>query len=110
MLDFNYILKHNDIISNDDILTINYTTATGKGCFTVLMSAKFPTTAHNMKLFNEMFLKAENPEETARPLYNYLTKCADFLKNLRNKIQGVTDQEKKDRTELTNIIKKFKFF
>lgn len=101
------ILRHNDIISNNDILEINYTTNTGRGCFRVYMPDRFPTTAHNMKLFIDMFLKAGNPEEAAHGLYEYLKKCSDFLTMLRDRTLTDTDQEKKDRAALTNQIKKY---
>lgn len=101
------ILRHNEIISNNDILEVNYTTNTGRGCFRVYMPDRFPTTAHNMKLFINIFQKAGNPEEAARGLYEYLKKCSDFLTMLRDRTLTDTDQEKKDRAALTNQIKKY---
>lgn len=106
-INFKDILNHNGITTPEDILTIDYITDTGRGCFVVSLPDRFPTTAHNMKLFIDMFLKAGNPEETARGLYEYLKKCSDFLTDFRNRIEGINDTEKKDRAALTAAIKKY---
>lgn len=109
MANINYkdILDFNGITTPEDILTIDYTTDTGRGRFVVSLPDRFPTTAHNMKLFIDMFLKAGNPEETARALYDYLKKCNDYLTDFRNRIEGINDTEKKDRAALTAAIKKY---
>lgn len=109
MANINYkdILDFNGITTREDILKIDYTTDTGRGCFVVFLPDRFPTTAHNMKLFVDMFLKAGNPEETARGLYEYLKKCSDYLTDFRNRIEGINDAEKKDRAALTAAIKKY---
>ena len=117
-LDFNYILTNKEIISKNDILTINYITATGKGCFNVLMPAKFPATAHDMNIFIDMFYKAENPEAEARPLYDYLTKCVEALKDFRElakkvnepaNVAQVTNEIKRYNANLEKLCKAFKF-
>jgi predicted translin family RNA/ssDNA-binding protein len=117
-LDFNYILTNKEIISKNDILTINYITATGKGCFNVLMPAKFPATAHDMNIFIDMFYKTENPEETARTLYDYLTKCVEALKDFRElakkvdepaNVAQVTNEIKRYNANLEKLCKAFKF-
>lgn len=117
-LDFNYILTNKEIISKNDILTINYITATGKGCFNVLMPAKFPATAHDMNIFIDMFYKAENPEAEARPLYDYLIKCVEALKDFRElakkvnepaNVAQVTNEIKRYNANLEKLCKAFKF-
>lgn len=109
MANINYkdILDFNGITTREDVLTVDYTTETGRGRFVVSMNDRFPTTAHNMKLFIDMFLKSGNPEETARVLYEYLKKCSDYLADFRNRIEGINDTEKKDRAALTAAIKKY---
>jgi hypothetical protein len=112
------ILANNEIITKDDILTINYTTATGKGCFKLLMPAKFPTTAATMKTIIDMFLKAEDPEAEARPLYDYLKKCVEALKDFREltkkvdkpgDVAQVTAEIKKYNANIEALCKYFKF-
>lgn len=112
------ILANNEIITNNDILTINYITATGKGCFKLLMPAKFPTTAATMKIIIDMFLKAETPEAEARPLYDYLTKCVEALKDFRElakkvdkpgDVAQVTAEIKKYNANIESLCKYFKF-
>ena len=106
-INFKDILDFNGITTREDVLTVDYTTETGRGRFTVFLPDRFPTTAHNMKLFIDMFLKAGNPEETARGLYEYLKKCSDYLTDFRNRIEGINDTEKKDRAALAAAIKKY---
>jgi hypothetical protein len=117
-LDFNYILTNKEIISKNDILTINYITATGKGCFKLLMPAKFPATAATMKIIIDMFLKAEAPEAEARLLYDYLTKCVEALKDFRElakkagepgEVAQVTNEIKRYNANIEALCKYFKF-
>lgn len=117
-MNFKDILTNKEVITNNDILTINYITATGKGCFKILMPAKFPTTAAAMKIFIDMFLKAEDPEAEARPLYDYLTKCVEALKDFRElakkvdkpgDVAQVTAEIKKYNANIEALCKYFKF-
>lgn len=112
------ILANKEIITNDDILTINYITATGKGCFKLLMPAKFPTTAATMKIIIDMLLKAETPEAEARPLYDYLTKCVEALKDFRElakragepgEVAQITNEIKRYSANIEALCKYFKF-
>lgn len=104
-MNFKDILTNKEVITNNDILTINYITATGKGCFKLLMPAKFPTTAATMKIIIDMLLKAEVPEAEARPLYDYLTKCVEALKDFRELAKKV--DEPGDVAQVTNEIKRY---
>ena len=117
-MNFKDILTNKEVITNNDILTINYITATGKGCFKLLMPAKFPTTAATMKIIIDMFLKAEAPEAEARPLYDYLTKCVEALKDFRElakkagepgEVAQVTNEIKRYNANIEALCKYFKF-
>lgn len=101
------ILRHNDITNSEDILSINYETESGKGTFKVFMPDRFPTTAHNIKIFIDMFHKALDNGATARVLYDYLIKCREFLNNLRERTPDYTDDDKKTRAALAGHIKKY---
>lgn len=104
-MNFKDILTNKEVITNNDILTINYITATGKGCFKILMPAKFPTTAATMKIIIDMLLKAETPEAEARPLYDYLTKCVEALKDFRELAKRAG--EPGEVAQITNEIKRY---
>jgi hypothetical protein len=82
------------------------------------MPAKFPATAHDMNIFIDMFYKAENPKETARTLYDYLTKCVEALKDFRElakkvnepaNVAQVTNEIKRYNANLEKLCKAFKF-
>lgn len=101
------ILRHNGITNSEDILIINYETESGKGTFKVFMPDRFPTTAHNIKIFIDMFHKALDNGATARVLYDYLIKCREFLNDLRERTPDYTDDDKKTRAALAGNIKKY---
>ena len=89
-------------------LTINYTTETGRGNITINnMCEIFPVAAGKLKTVIDIIKKAENPTEPATVLYNFLKTCADHLNNIYNKIDPVNDEEKRDRAEIANAIKKY---
>ena len=101
------ILRHNDITNSEDILIINYETESGKGTFKIFMPDRFPTTAHNIKIFIDMFHKALDNGATARVLYDYLVKCREFLNDLKERTPDYTDDDKKTRAALAGHIKKY---
>ena len=89
-------------------LTINYTTGTGRGCFTINnMIDFFPVAAGKFKIIIDLLKKAENPAEPAEVLYHFLKTCADHLTGIRDRCEPINDQEKRSRAELTNAIKKY---
>lgn len=105
--DYKRILEHNDIITAPEVLTLDYHTETGHGTIKIDMVQKIPATAHDIKLIIDITRRADDPKAAAAPLYNYLKKCLDFLNLLLEKTPNDTDQDKKDRAEITNEIKKY---
>ena len=106
-LNINDIL-YNAFMEENTTLTIDYTTASGAGKFTINnMRDVFPMAAGKMKIIIDMINRAADPMQPATVLYNYLKKCADYLTELRAKIDGINDEEKNERAQLTNAIKKY---
>lgn len=90
------------------VLNIDYRTDSGRGHFTINnMQDFFPVPAGKMKIIIDIIKKADAPQEPAGVLYDYLRRCAEHLTILRDKTDGITDQEKRTRAELTNAIKKY---
>ena len=109
MLNFKSILMHNDIITTEDILTINYFTNSGRGRLNINMFDFFPAAAGKIKLVIDTINKSEDSEKTARVLYDYLVKCVDFLTKARDlcKKNAYNDREKKEVAEYTAEIKRY---
>lgn len=105
--DFKAILNYNGIIEETEVLTLDYNTETGHGTIKFDMVQKIPCTAHDMKLILDIISRANDPKAAAAPLYDYIKKCLDFLNLMLEKTPDHTDEDKKDRAELTNIIKKY---
>lgn len=106
---YNFLLDN--VIAADPfetVLNIDYKTDTGRGRFIINNLQQFlPAAPGKMKTLIDICLKAEAPQEPAGVLYNYLQACAEHLTAIRNKIDPVTDQDKKDRAQLTNEIKRY---
>lgn len=106
MIDFKLFLYTDGVITNDDILTFDFTSGEGRGHITVKLFELFPMSSR-FSVFLDMVNKADRPQETAGKLFDYLTKCRNRLIEQRDKWTAYTAEDKKDKAAFTSEINKY---